>query len=331
MEGGMSEKGIILEIKTGSQLYGTSTPESDTDYLGVFIPTYEELLRKVGGIKEMDLSIKSKGEDGKNCKDAVDRKFYALRNFFNLAIGNNPNILEVLFVNESNLVYANEYGKMILNNRRLFPHKGLADRFIGYAKGQLHKMVIKGDNLNQMVDIVSYLEEHVDPKSVLVELMYDDSFMQMFSELKKITLGKINKDGSMDFTQNFMKIGDLNIPVSISIKDTIKRLKVRISKVGNRSDLVLKYGYDTKFAMHTVRLLTEAKMLLETGEIQYPLANSKFLLNIRNGEFNSAVIIAMTESLMREVDGLVPGSALRDKPNHTEVDMLFNTIISDLI
>jgi hypothetical protein len=153
----------------------------------------------------------------------------------------------------------------------------------------------------------------------------------MFTALKKITLGKINKDGSMDFTQNFLKIGDLNIPVSISVKDTIKRLKVRISKVGHRSDLVLKYGYDTKFAMHTVRLLTEAKMLLETGEIQYPLANSKFLLNIRNGDYKSGEIISRTEELMLEVDSMVEGSSLRAKPDHKNVDMLFDSIISDFI
>ena len=34
-------KKVILKVRSGSNLYGTNTPKSDTDYIGVFIPQDE--------------------------------------------------------------------------------------------------------------------------------------------------------------------------------------------------------------------------------------------------------------------------------------------------
>ena len=39
----MRENKIILKINAGSYLYGTNTPSSDRDYLGVYLNTKEEL------------------------------------------------------------------------------------------------------------------------------------------------------------------------------------------------------------------------------------------------------------------------------------------------
>jgi predicted nucleotidyltransferase len=35
---------LICEIKFGSHLYGTATERSDEDYIGVFLPSVEEIL-----------------------------------------------------------------------------------------------------------------------------------------------------------------------------------------------------------------------------------------------------------------------------------------------
>lgn len=49
----------ILEVITGSNLYGTNTPESDIDYAGIFIPTIDYYfgLKKV---EEADFSTQIK-------------------------------------------------------------------------------------------------------------------------------------------------------------------------------------------------------------------------------------------------------------------------------
>lgn len=70
----------IFEGTTGSQLYGTSTPESDYDSRGVCIPPLEVSLDPF-----MRFNVKDSFE-------GEDRSIYDLGKFFNLCADNNPNL-----------------------------------------------------------------------------------------------------------------------------------------------------------------------------------------------------------------------------------------------
>lgn len=50
----------------------------------------------------------------------------------------------------------------------------------------------------------------------------------------------------------------------------------------NRTDLIEKYGYDTKFAYHIVRLCLQGQQILETGDMDFA-QNRDFIKEIRNG------------------------------------------------
>ena len=52
----------------------------------------------------------------------------------------------------------------------------------------------------------------------------------------------------------------------------------------NRPFLEEQFGYDTKYAMHIIRLLGEAKELMETGKITLPRPNAAELIGIREGK-----------------------------------------------
>ena len=69
--------------------------------------------------EKIELGIKDKDESGKNTKSAFDRNFYHIRRFFELAIKNNPNTIELFFVNPENIVSIDETGKEILRNSEL--------------------------------------------------------------------------------------------------------------------------------------------------------------------------------------------------------------------
>lgn len=51
-----------------------------------------------------------------------------------------------------------------------------------------------------------------------------------------------------------------------------------------RKDLVAKYGYDTKFAYHIVRLALQAEQILETHDMDFSV-NASFIKEVRNGRF----------------------------------------------
>ena len=76
---------IIFECVTGSRLYGTSTPESDTDIRGVFIPPEEYYLGFLNKVEQVEDKVS-------------DVTHWELSKYLKLALDNNPNILELLFV-----------------------------------------------------------------------------------------------------------------------------------------------------------------------------------------------------------------------------------------
>ena len=103
MDHAIVNKHTILEVRTGSHLYGTNTPESDEDFVGIFIAPKKFYLG-LDKVDECDMSVISKDESGKNDKFAIDRKFYEFRKFVRLAMECNPNILEIIFVDDKNVM-----------------------------------------------------------------------------------------------------------------------------------------------------------------------------------------------------------------------------------
>jgi predicted nucleotidyltransferase len=65
----------------------------------------------------------------------------------------------------------------------------------------------------------------------------------------------------------------------------IQKLKIKNSNGTGRQDLIEAFGYDTKFFMHAIRLLTSAIEILETGDYSTYRWNRELLLDCRNGRY----------------------------------------------
>jgi len=307
-------KNLILKIRTGSHLYGTNTKDSDEDFVGIFMPT-EEYVYGLKKIEEIDESIISKDENNKNTKEAVDCKYYEFRKFIKLAYECNPNILEILFVNLDNIVYINGYGKQLLCNRQLFVSGLVKQKFLGYAFAQKHKMQIKAENYFDLKQAINILIEYTNVNA----LNFNMYLIEAFPLLEGYNIFKKNVDKNNNF--KFFTIGDLNLQPSYSVRQAISIIKDRLSKVGNREELLTKYGYDTKFGMHLIRLMFEGKELLTTGNLQFPLKDKNLLLDIRNGKWKSEDVIAYSEELENEIESIYNNTKI-SKQKFDEVNKL---------
>jgi predicted nucleotidyltransferase len=290
----------IIEIKVGSHLYGTNTPKSDVDYSGIFLPT-KELVFGFQRVEEVDLSIIDKDEAGKNTKNAIDRKLYEFRKFVKLAMDNNPNVIEQLFVNKANIVYINEAGRALLAERHKFPHQGLLQKFKGYAHSQKHKMIIRTDKFHELENAFNYLKDYTDQKAILVELK--NKFLPF-----------------MKFNHDYCVIGDLNLKKSIFVKKAVSMIEERLSKVSNRKTLITKHGYDTKFASHLIRLLLEGKELISTGEIIFPLSYRQTILDIKHGKWAIKEVLDYADFLEAEIEKAAEKSELPKEARFNEIE-----------
>lgn len=130
---------IVLKKVTGSRLYGTQyelgenplDPDyiSDYDYRGVFILPPALHISNLHGALEVA-----------QIPDGEDEEFFELKKFFAMAKDNNPNILDIMFGKEDSVVYQNNIGKMITDNRHLFLSQKIKDSFAGYGFSQLKRI-----------------------------------------------------------------------------------------------------------------------------------------------------------------------------------------------
>lgn len=99
-----------------------------------------------------------------------------------------------------------------------------------------------------------------------------------------------------------------------------------------RKDLIAAYGYDTKFAFHTIRLLKMCVETLTDGVVQvYREKDKDFLLDIRNGKYTIAEILEMVESLERDCDSAFEVCSLPDNPDYELINKTVVEIVGEYI
>src|SRR5271157_4344917 len=98
----------IYVTKHGSHAYGLNTPTSDLDIKGIFIADSIHYHGFVNTIAQIER------------KDPNDLVYFELRKFFKLAADCNPNIIEVLFTDDSDIISINKYGEKLREHKNLF-------------------------------------------------------------------------------------------------------------------------------------------------------------------------------------------------------------------
>ncbi|ELW0836168.1 nucleotidyltransferase domain-containing protein [Escherichia coli] len=196
----------IVKHLAGSQAYGTSTPESDTDYRGIFLANKEFILTPFFNVKE----VSDPSEE--------DTKFYEVNQYLSLYTEANPNILESLWVKPEHIVESTEiYDYLRSFNQQLLSSK-IAHSYSGYAYNQVKRMSnhhgwldkerIAERKLNEI------LEEH--PVDEVLSWMYDTFPQYLVDRLNKSNLHPFNAT-KIDF-EKYMRDTSLQLVSTQALK-----------------------------------------------------------------------------------------------------------------
>lgn len=300
-----AQDNTILKVRVGSHLFGTNTPDSDLDIEGIFMPPIS-VLYGLGECKEVNLSIVSKDENGKNTADAVDFKLREYRTFMRLALQNNPNILNIVFSNDENVVFQDDFGKRLRGMAEYFPHKEGLRRFYGYAQSQLAKMTIKPENYSNLKLAEEFLSG-CNQKDILVDVI-----KSKYNPLSNVFIDK--------GPGKHIIVADLHLERGLQVGKALSMIKGRLERASARAKNWERFGYDVKFASNLIQILLEGIELGKTGGLQFPLKDRELIFNIKKGDFKLSAIDNLAGDLIAQLISLIEdGCCLPKKPRRLEI------------
>lgn len=93
-----------------------------------------------------------------------------------------------------------------------------------------------------------------------------------------------------------------------------------ISGHSQRKELIEQYGYDTKTAMHMLRLLFQCQRYLQCGKLTFPLDpyERDVLLDVRNGKYSEEYVVEAAQGLehqLRHTESPLPKDVDYEKIN----------------
>lgn len=112
------------------------------------------------------------------------------------------------------------------------------------------------------------------------------------------------------------------------------RLNVK-SAPGSRSEkrmaLIEKFGWDTKYGLHLIRLLSTGIDILTKGTLPVKRTDAAFLLDIRNGKYTMEEVLKMADDLTEQLRKSEDTSTLPKIPNYNKVNKLITEIVEDFL
>lgn len=297
---------LIVKMKFGSHLYGTSTPDSDVDYKGVFLPSREEVL--LGRIPK-SRGYSTGGEESKNTPGDVDCEFYSLHYFIKLACDGQTAAMDMLHAPDDMISVTSDVWASIVKNRRAFYTKNLKS-FIAYARRQASKYGVKGSRVNAALAVLDLLKKE-NPAEKMRTIWDRLPRMAHCHDLGTDPNGMRQYQVCGKSFQESAKIGYV-IPILQKFYDDYGR-RARLAAENK--------NIDWKAISHALRAAFQTREILTRNNITFPLENAGFLTKVKQGRLDYLSEVApVLEALMDEVEELAAGSALPEKVDRESWD-----------
>jgi hypothetical protein len=344
---------IIFECVAGSYCYGTNTPQSDLDIRGCFLNSNKDVFSLFPAPIQVS--------DSKN-----DTTYYELRRFIQLALDNNPSILEYLFVPEDCIRIMKPEWKIFVDHRHLFISKKAKHTFVGYAYAQLKRA--KGENKW----IWQAKDGKFDKKPTLEDFCW---FVAKNSEWKPqpirdafhdISLPKCKVSCFEHVAYSYRLYGPYEndptagvfsggkpLPKSISKEEEVEKLLGMLIVNHDAYEKALKdwqnyqtwlkernearwtsqekgeMDYDSKNLSHTVRLLLSGINILKNGEPLVRLSGNdlKLVKEVREGKYTYNEILDIASSYESELNRVYETTLIRSEPDRKEINELYCSVI----
>lgn len=276
----------------------------------------------------------------------VEGVVFDIAKFVKLCAAANPNTLEILFAHESDWLYVTEAWRRLHRERHRFLSRKVQQTYLGYALAQLKRIKTHRSWLlapprkkpsrtefglpehgtlqqDDRVEIEQSIRERLRswrldtlemPKATRIELneklqeFWKDTLRVREEELEDAT--QHAAAASLGLDDDMLKVlkSERRYRAALKHWDSYQRWKRERNEA--RATLEAKFGYDTKHAMHLLRLMRSGLEVLETGTLEVRRADASELNAIRDGALSYTEMVAEAERLQERMDDAAKRSPL---------------------
>ncbi len=351
----ISKHTILLGL-CGSRAYGTNTDLSDYDFKGIAIAPLDHYLGVGKNFEQYEGKL-DKEFPNANIPENHESVIYDIRKFAHLASLANPNILELLYLDnptESNYYSDLTWSAPLILIRQAFLSKKVRYTYAGYAHAQLKRIrthrswLLNPPKTHPTREQFGLPEQSLIPPEqlktamALVDKQIEHWCMHPEEEIPITVLTRARESitelvayivyasgKKLGFDDNFLEVLSREKSYKAGLNQYKSYLDWQKNRNHKRSKLELEHGYDVKHGMHLVRLLRTCKELLEDKQLLVYRPDREELLEIRNGSWSFEKLEKFALDTDLECEELYKTTKLPDKPdleliNKTVVDIITN-------
>ena len=262
---------LIFMTLAGSNMYGTNTKDSDIDLRGVCVPPRNVVMGFARNFEQQTY-------------ENEDTVVYGLMKFMKLCLENNPNIIELLYAPEDCIRTITPTWRRLMERRDEIISAKCYHTFTGYAHSQLNRL--RGHR--------EWLRNPPTHQPTRGEFGLTASGQGLKQVVKGVDLAEVSPEALMVIEK------EKRYRAAMRRWDDYQRwIKERNPA---RAKLEAAHGYDTKHALHLVRLLRMGHEILTTGKVIVRRPDAEELLGIRNGTMGYDELVGEAEGLQAELE-----------------------------
>jgi hypothetical protein len=309
---------LIVEMRFGSHLYGTATPQSDLDYKAVYLPDARDILLQ--RVQPGLTLLPAKDPGDKNVPGDIDREIFSLQRYLELLAEGQTLALDMLFAPDSAMTIepAPLWRDIQANAPRLVTRR--ASAFLRYCRQQANKYGLKGSRVAAARQAAQVLADAEAAYGSAAKLSVAEREVTAFAATSEHT-ALVDLPMPSGQLVRHLEVCGKKMPFTSSIKSAREITRRMVEEYGERAlQAERNEGVDWKALSHAVRVGREAVELFTTGRITFPLSCAAELLAIRRGEVAYETVATTIEQLLAAVEKAADSSPLPDEPDLAFID-----------
>lgn len=362
----LADRTILLTV-AGSRAYGMHTETSDLDVKGVFVPPLKyyfglqkiEQLSSEEHLSSYNMALPTWAANVK-AKHGMEGTVFEIRRFLDLASSANPNILDVLFSRNCDVIVESQLGFLLRKERRRFLTKKCLQTFLGYAVAQSRRIethrkwlldppdheptreefgLPKQDAYpqEQVAAAMSAVRKQVDRWNIDFADAEESTKIfileQVHRHLAEIGVGLEEKHSAagqiLGIETDFMDLVHKQRQYTQATEMWAAYQAWSTGRNKKRKGMEENVGYDCKHGAHLYRLTMAARTIFETGDLQV-YNPDPFLIKVRNGEVRFEELMEKFELQKQALAELAAKSTLPSRVDPKWLEDLSVHIIKEM-